>query len=86
MQQKQPRRAITRILDAGGILIGKTNLDQFATGLAGVRSPYGILVVSLTPTTSLVEVHLDLPSALQHLSSPLQSVRILVEALEFPQH
>jgi allophanate hydrolase len=34
--------AITRILDAGGILIGKTNLDQFATGLAGVRSPYGI--------------------------------------------
>jgi allophanate hydrolase len=35
-------RVITRILDAGGILIGKTNLDQFATGLAGVRSPYGI--------------------------------------------
>ena len=34
--------AIARILDAGGILIGKTNLDQFATGLAGVRSPYGI--------------------------------------------
>jgi allophanate hydrolase len=34
--------AITRILDAGGILIAKTNLDQFATGLAGVRSPYGI--------------------------------------------
>lgn len=33
---------ITKILEAGGILIGKTNLDQFATGLAGVRSPYGI--------------------------------------------
>lgn len=33
---------INRILDAGAILIGKTNLDQFATGLAGVRSPYGI--------------------------------------------
>ncbi|PMD13844.1 putative glutamyl-tRNA amidotransferase subunit A [Hyaloscypha hepaticicola] len=33
---------INRILDAGGILIGKTNLDQFATGLTGVRSPYGI--------------------------------------------
>jgi allophanate hydrolase len=27
---------------AGAILIGKTNLDQFATGLVGVRSPYGI--------------------------------------------
>jgi allophanate hydrolase len=33
---------IERIISAGGILIGKTNLDQFATGLAGVRSPYGI--------------------------------------------
>jgi allophanate hydrolase len=32
---------VAKILDAGGILIGKTNLDQFATGLAGVRSPYG---------------------------------------------
>ncbi|KAI1617721.1 putative glutamyl-tRNA amidotransferase subunit A [Exophiala viscosa] len=31
-----------RVLDAGGILIGKTNLDQFATGLTGTRSPYGM--------------------------------------------
>ncbi len=29
------------LLDAGAILIGKTNLDQFATGLVGTRSPYG---------------------------------------------
>ena len=27
---------------AGAILIGKTNLDQFATGLDGTRSPYGV--------------------------------------------
>ncbi len=27
---------------AGGVVIGKTNLDQFATGLVGTRSPYGI--------------------------------------------
>jgi len=30
------------LLEAGAICIGKTNLDQFATGLVGVRSPYGI--------------------------------------------
>jgi allophanate hydrolase len=33
--------AVQRLLDAGAILIGKTNLDQFATGLVGARSPYG---------------------------------------------
>jgi allophanate hydrolase len=32
---------VTRLLDAGAVLIGKTNLDQFATGLVGMRSPYG---------------------------------------------
>jgi allophanate hydrolase len=32
---------IQRLLNDGAILIGKTNLDQFATGLVGVRSPYG---------------------------------------------
>lgn len=35
--------AVQRLLDAGAILIGKTNLDQFATGLVGVRSPYGVV-------------------------------------------
>lgn len=30
------------LLDAGALLLGKTNLDQFATGLTGVRSPYGV--------------------------------------------
>ncbi len=33
--------AVQRLLDAGAILIGKTNLDQFASGLVGTRSPYG---------------------------------------------
>jgi allophanate hydrolase len=32
---------VKRLMDAGAILIGKTNMDQFATGLVGVRSPYG---------------------------------------------
>jgi len=34
--------AVDRLLEAGAILIGKTNLDQFATGLVGIRSPYGV--------------------------------------------
>ncbi len=33
--------AVQRLLDAGALLMGKTNLDQFATGLVGTRSPYG---------------------------------------------
>ena len=34
--------AVRRLLDAGALLLGKTNLDQFATGLVGTRSPYGV--------------------------------------------
>ncbi len=34
--------AVRRLEAAGAIVIGKTNLDQFATGLVGVRSPYGV--------------------------------------------
>jgi allophanate hydrolase len=34
--------AVARLRAAGAIIIGKTNLDQFATGLVGVRSPYGV--------------------------------------------
>ena len=33
---------VDALVSAGAILIGKTNLDQFATGLVGVRSPYGV--------------------------------------------
>jgi allophanate hydrolase len=33
--------AVARLIEAGAILIGKTNLDQFATGLVGTRSPHG---------------------------------------------
>jgi allophanate hydrolase len=32
---------VTRLQDAGAILMGKTNMDQFATGLVGTRSPFG---------------------------------------------
>jgi allophanate hydrolase len=41
----QPERtapAVEKLLTAGAICIGKTNLDQFATGLVGVRTPYPV--------------------------------------------
>ena len=33
---------VARLVSMGAIVVGKTNLDQFATGLVGVRSPYGV--------------------------------------------
>ena len=33
--------AVAALTAAGAVVIGKTNLDQFATGLVGVRSPTG---------------------------------------------
>ncbi|MBB3944134.1 allophanate hydrolase [Rhizobium skierniewicense] len=42
---------VVRLLkDAGAIVIGKTNLDQFATGLVGVRSPYPIPKNAIDPS------------------------------------
>ncbi|GAA0986161.1 allophanate hydrolase [Acrocarpospora macrocephala] len=40
---------VERLLAAGALLIGKTNLDQFATGLSGTRSPYGACESPLVP-------------------------------------
>ncbi|HZF76845.1 MAG TPA: allophanate hydrolase [Acetobacteraceae bacterium] len=33
---------VQRLLDAGAVLVGKTNLDQFATGLVGTRTPHPV--------------------------------------------
>lgn len=41
--------SVQRLEDAGALMIGKTNLDQFATGLVGTRSPYGIVKNSFNP-------------------------------------
>ncbi len=38
---KTSATVVQKLLDAGAIAMGKTNLDQFATGLNGTRSPYG---------------------------------------------
>jgi allophanate hydrolase len=40
---------VERLVEAGALLVGKTNLDQFATGLVGVRSPYGVPVNPFDP-------------------------------------
>ena len=40
---------VQQLLDAGGIVIGKTNMDQFATGLVGTRSPYGECFNAIDP-------------------------------------
>jgi allophanate hydrolase len=40
---------VQRLIDAGAIPVGKTNMDQFATGLVGVRSPYGACRNAINP-------------------------------------
>jgi allophanate hydrolase len=44
LEQPAERHAtvVQRLVDAGAVPVGKTNMDQFATGLVGTRSPYGI--------------------------------------------
>ncbi|RTL32792.1 MAG: allophanate hydrolase [Burkholderiales bacterium] len=45
--------AVRRLMAAGAIVVGKTNLDQFATGLVGLRSPYG------APSSTFSEAHVS---------------------------
>ncbi|MEM6888983.1 MAG: allophanate hydrolase [Pseudomonadota bacterium] len=40
---------VAKLRAAGALVIGKTNLDQFATGLVGVRSPYGVPKNAIDP-------------------------------------
>jgi allophanate hydrolase len=41
--------AVERLVEAGAVPIGKTNLDQFATGLVGARTPYGACASVVDP-------------------------------------
>ncbi len=40
-QAEKTASVVRRLQEAGALLIGKTNMDQFATGLVGTRTPYG---------------------------------------------
>ncbi len=40
---------VEKLLGAGASLVGKTNLDQFACGLNGTRSPYGVVPNAINP-------------------------------------
>ncbi|MBN7142764.1 amidase family protein, partial [Ectopseudomonas oleovorans] len=46
---KADATVVARLRAAGAILVGKTNLDQFATGLVGTRSPHGAVPNSFNP-------------------------------------
>jgi amidase/allophanate hydrolase len=46
----QSATSVEHLVRAGAICIGKTNLDQFATGLSGTRSPYGACASFVNPT------------------------------------
>ncbi|MFZ3592398.1 allophanate hydrolase [Streptomyces sp. BH104] len=41
--------AVARLKAAGAVVLGTTNLDQFATGLVGTRSPYGAVRGAIDP-------------------------------------
>ncbi len=45
----QHASVVARLEAAGAVVVGKTNLDQFATGLVGTRSPYGVVPNAFDP-------------------------------------
>ena len=48
-QPGESAHVVARLVAAGALPVGKTNLDQFATGLVGTRSPYGACGNSFNP-------------------------------------
>jgi allophanate hydrolase len=48
-QPQESAQVVKLLIEAGAIPLGKTNLDQFATGLVGVRSPWGAVKNSFDP-------------------------------------
>ncbi|WP_435945125.1 allophanate hydrolase [Dryocola sp. BD586] len=46
---EQDATVVARLKAAGAVVVGKTNLDQFATGLVGTRSPFGAVKNTFNP-------------------------------------
>ena len=59
-RRRKDATCVARLRRAGAIVIGKTNLDQFATGLVGVRSPYGMPRNLFDPATHSRRIELGL--------------------------
>lgn len=49
-EPKKNATVVEKLINAGAILVGKTNLDQFATGLVGTRSPFGAVPNTFDPS------------------------------------
>jgi allophanate hydrolase len=49
-QPQEDATVVARLRRAGALVVGKTNLDQFATGLVGVRTPYPVPRNAIDPT------------------------------------
>ena len=64
---------VERALAAGALLIGKTNLDQFATGLVGVRTPYPSLGTCSIPPSCRADPAQGRPSPWRWGSCPSRS-------------
>ena len=62
--------AVQALVSQGAIIVGKTNLDQFATGLVGTRSPYGVVE------------HADLPGKISGGSSSGSAVAVALDQVD----
>ena len=73
--------AVARLRAAGALIVGKTNLDQFATGLVGIRSPYGVPRNALRRRRRAGRIELRLgrrggaPDSCRSRSAPTRPVR-----------
>lgn len=84
MTPSRSARVVERLSSAGALLIGKANLDQFATGLVGVRMPYPVPRNAIDPSLVPGARVRAQPSPTHKGSSPLRSTRTPQDRAAFP--